>query len=105
MDFSCLPIVNLPLIDSTILNYTIFLSVVIYFMTHYDIQNMIIKLALQHTKVSNKKNNFVNFFKEGNTIYTLSDSTIFNISNGLNNFISKFLGQPKFFKYWSNSTN
>lgn len=85
------------LIDSTILNYNIFQTVVIYYIIYSSIRNINIILTSQYTEVNNKRHDFMDFFKYRIAIWTLINTIIFNISKYLNNFISKFFGQPKFF--------
>lgn len=88
---------DLLLIYSSIPNHNAFLSVVIYYLVHGSINNIKITLTLKYMKVDNRRNIFLNCFIGSNVIYTLINSTIFDICNCLNNLIPEFFGQLKYF--------
>lgn len=95
IDFFNSKIVNLLLLYSPISIYNTFLFVIIYCLVHNSIKNMNIISTFKYIEVSNRQKKFINFFINNN-IYTLINSTIFDIYNYLNNLIPEFFGQVKF---------
>lgn len=81
-------IINFPLIYSSILNYNAFLTTIMHCLAYTSIKNMNITLTYKCVEMRCRWNRFIDSFKRGNAVCTSANSTILDICNYLNNFIS-----------------
>lgn len=77
------------LIHSILPNKNTFLSMVIHYISYVSIQNINIVSTSKSKEMSNRKERFVDSYKRSNVVDTPANSSIWNISNSLNNLIPK----------------